>query len=130
MFQLNKEEFKNLKFHFGISSSNEYYSKWGGTRKLPYAFTEQGVAMLSSVLRSERAVRVNILIMRTFVKLCDILSTHKELAQKLKELELRIDQHDEEIKSIIDALNQLLSPPPEPKRKMGFEVREKRELYN
>ncbi len=123
MFQLNKEVFANLKFQFGTS-------RWGGTRKPPYAFTEQGVAMLSSVLRSERAVRVNILIMRTFVKLRDILSTHKELAQKLKELELRIDQHDEEIKSIIDALNQLLLPPPQPKRKMGFEVREKRILYN
>ena len=72
MFQLTKNEFVNLKFQFGTSS-------WGGTRKLPYAFTEQGVAMLSSVLRSERAVQVNIQIMRVFVKLREIIATHKEI---------------------------------------------------
>lgn len=129
MFQLNKMEFSNLKFQFGTSSLPDGKAGWGGTRKLPYAFTEQGVAMLSSVLRSERAVQVNIFIMRAFVKLREILSTHKELAQKLKELELRIDSHDEQITSIIEAINQLLTPPPEPKRKIGFEVKEKKVLY-
>ena len=120
MFQLSKEEFKNLKFQFGTSRLPDGKSGWGGTRKLPYAFTEQGIAMLSSVLRSERAVQVNILIMRAFVKLRIILSTHKELAQKLKELELRIDSHDEQITSIIEAINQLLAPPPESKKKNGI----------
>lgn len=129
MFQLNKEEFKNLKFQFGTSSLTDGKAGWGGTRKLPYAFTEQGVAMLSSVLRSEGAVQVNILIMRAFVKLREILLTHKELAHKLKELKLRIDSHDEQITSIIEAINQLLAPPPEQKRKMGFQIKEKKVLY-
>ena len=132
MFQLTRHEYSNLKSQIVISRDEDLYNKnWGGVRRsTPYAFTEPGIAMLSSILRSERAVKVNILIMRTFIKLREILSTHKELAQKLKELELRIDQHDEEIKSIIDALNQLLSPPPEPKRKMGFQVKEKKTLYS
>jgi hypothetical protein len=122
MFQLSKQEFSNLKFQFGISS-------WGGTRKLPYAFTEQGVAMLSSVLRSERAAQVNIAIMRVFVKLREIISTHKELAAKLRELELKIETHDEQITAIFEVINQLLTPPETPKRKIGFEVREKRTKY-
>ena len=122
MFQLTKEEFNNLIFQFGISS-------WGGTRKLPYAFTEQGVAMLSSVLRSERAVQVNIQIMKTFVKLREIISTHKELAQKLRELELKIESHDENITAIFEAINQLLAPEEKPKRKIGFEVKEKTYPY-
>ncbi len=124
MFILNEEEITNLVSQSVIPSK----SYLGGSK--PFIFTEQGVAMLSTVLNSERAIEVNILIIRTFVKLREILSTHKELAQKLKELELRIDQHDEDIKSIIDALNQLLSPPPEPKRKMGFQVKEKKTLYS
>ena len=127
MFQLNREEFKNLIFHFGISRLNS--KDWGGTRKLPYAFTEQGVAMLSSVLRSKRAVEVNILIMRTFVKLREILTTHKELAQKLKELELKIETHDEQITAIFEAINQLLAQPSVTKKKMGFQVKEKKVLY-
>jgi hypothetical protein len=95
-------------------------SSWGGRRYLPYAFTEQGVAMLSSVLNSERAVQVNIAIMRTFVKLRELLSTHKELAQKLKQLERKIEKHDEEIKVIFDAIRQLMSQPERNKRKIGF----------
>ncbi len=124
MFQITKQEFTNLKFQFGTSSSG-----WGGTRKLPYAFTEQGIAMLSSVLRSERAVQVNIAVMRAFVKLREILSTHKELAQKLKELEYKIETHDEQITAIFEAINQLLTPPPAPKRKIGFEIKEKGVKY-
>ena len=124
MFQITKDESTNLKFQFGTSSTG-----WGGTRKLPYAFTEQGIAMLSSVLRSERAVQVNITIMRAFVKLREILSTHKELAQKLKELEYKIETHDEQITAIFEAINQLSTPPPTPKRKIGFEVKEKRVKY-
>lgn len=116
MFRLTKQEIENLRFHFGTSS-------WGGGRYLPYAFTEHGVAMLSSVLNSERAIHVNIAIMRAFVKLRRILSTHKELASKLKELERKIAKHDEEIQTIFEAIRQLMAPPDKPKGKIGF-VRE------
>ncbi len=110
MFQLNKEEYQNLKSQFVISS-------WGGSRRaFPYAFTEQGVAMLSGVLRSKRATEVNIAIMRAFVKLRRILSSHKELAYKLKGLEERIVHHDQEIKSIFTAIRQLMHSPPRRER--------------
>ena len=122
MFRLTKEEFKNLIFHFGTSNlkSQNVISSWGGTRKLPRAFTEQGVSMLSSVLRSKRAILVNIAIMRTFVKLREILSTHKELSHKLSQLERKIEKHDEEIKTIFDAIRQLMTPPEKPRRQIGF----------
>lgn len=113
MFQITADELKNLKFQNGISS-------WGGRRSLPYAFTEQGVAMLSSVLRSKRAIAVNILIMRTFAKLREVLSTHKELAAKLNELERRVTGHDEDIKALIMAIRQLMEPPQQRKRQIGF----------
>jgi hypothetical protein len=131
MFQLTKEEFGHLIFQFGISKKGR-----GGTRKLPFAFTEQGVEMLLSVLRSKRAVLVNIQIMRAFVKLREILSSHKELANKLEELELKIDAHDQQIVAIFEAINLLLESPEKPKRKIGFDVhdslrvvREKRIRY-
>lgn len=113
MFQLNEEECKNLKSQIVISS-------WGGRRHPPYAFTEQGVAMLSSVLRSKRAIHVNIAIMRAFVKLRQILSTHKELAHKLEQLEKKIEKHDEAIKGIFEIIQQLMAVPEEPKRQIGF----------
>lgn len=88
---------------------------------LPYAFTEQGVAMLSSVLKSRRAVLVNIAIMRAFVLMREVLAVHKELALKLKTLELKVGKHDEDIKAILDAIRRLMAPPPEkPKRRIGF----------
>jgi len=87
---------------------------------LPYVFTEQGVAMLSSVLNSERAVQVNIAIMRAFVKLREMLSTNKELAHKFAQLEKKIEKHDDEIKLIFDAIRQLMAPPETKKRKIGF----------
>ncbi len=110
MFQLTEEEFKNLIFHFGIS-------RWGGTRKLPYAFTEQGVAMLSSVLQSRRAVRVNIEIMRAFVKLRELLISNKDLAQKLDRLEKK---YDAQFKIVFDAIRQITMPPEKPHRRIGF----------
>lgn len=115
MFQLTNQEFKSLIFHFGTSNR-------GGTRKLPRAFTEQGVAMLSSVLKSKWARRMNIAIMRTFVRLRQILSTHKELANKLAELERKTEKHDGEIKAIFEAIRQLMTPPEKPKRQIGFHV--------
>jgi len=96
MFQLTTEETENLRFQIGISSLG-----YGGRRYLPYAFTEHGVAMLSSVLRSERAVQVNIAIMRAFVQLRQVLATHTELARKLTELEQRIEGHDTAIRSFV-----------------------------
>ena len=120
--RLTTEEMRNLIFQFGISS-------WGGRRQLPYAFTEQGVAMLSSVLRSERAVKVNIAIMRAFVKLREMLETNRELARKFAELESRVGKHDEEIAAIIDAIRQLMAPPQRPRREIGFHVREKPARY-
>ena len=86
----------------------------------PYAFTEHGVAMLAAVLNSKQAIRMSILIVKTFVRLREILGTHKELVQKLKLLEMRVDGHDEEIESIMEAIHQLISTPEKPKNRIGF----------
>lgn len=111
MVRLTPEDFTNLKFHFGSSS-------WGGTRKLPRAFTEQGVAMLSSVLRSPRAVQVNIEIMRAFVRLRSMLATNEVLSRKLAALEKK---YDAQFKVVFDAIRQLMTPPePKKKRAIGF----------
>ena len=112
MFQLKEQEFINLKFQFGTSS-------WGGTRKPPRAFTEQGVAMLSSVLRSKRAVQVNIAIMRAFVRLRQVLSSNKELASKLAELERKLESHDGQIRSLFEAIRRLMAPD-QPRPRIGF----------
>jgi hypothetical protein len=98
-------------------------------RSRPYAFTEQGVAMLSSVLKSERAVKVNIAIMRAFVKLRQALETNRALARKFSELEKRVGKHDEEIGAIIEAIRQLMAPPQKPRREIGFHVRESSPRY-
>ncbi|MFH1617713.1 MAG: ORF6N domain-containing protein [Candidatus Margulisiibacteriota bacterium] len=113
MFELTQDEFKNLKFQFGTSS-------WGGTRKLPKAFTEQGIAMLSSVLHSKRAIEMNILIVRAFVKLRQVLANHQELALKFKELEQKVGQHDTEILAICKVIKKMLVIESKPKRKIGF----------
>jgi len=111
MFQLTDEEFHNLK-------SQIVTSNWGGLRRAnPYAFTEQGVAMLSSVLRSKSAVQVNIEIMRAFMKLRMILATHVELARKLEEMERK---YDAQFKVVFDAIRQLMSSPKKPLRHIGF----------
>jgi hypothetical protein len=123
MFQLTATEAERLIFHFGISKAR------GGRRHLPYAFTEQGVAMLSSVLHSERAVKVNISIMRAFVRLRETLESNRELAGKFSELEKRVGKHDDEISAIIDAIRQLMAPPEKPPREIGFHVREKVPRY-
>jgi hypothetical protein len=122
MFQPKIEEVGILKFQTGISS-------WGGRRALPHAFTEQGVAMLSSVLKSERAVKVNIAIMRAFVKLRATLETNRELAEKFAKLEERVGKHDDEISAIIDAIRQLMVPLNKPARKIGFHMQESPPRY-
>ena len=113
MFQLTRKEFANLKCQFGTSS-------WGGTRKLPYAFTENGVAMLSSVLNSKTAIRVNIQIMRVFTRIREFLASHKELAYRLKELEQKIGKHEVAIQAIFKAIQQLMEPPENSRKKIGF----------
>jgi hypothetical protein len=107
MFQLTDKEAEHLRSHFVTSS-------WGGRRYNPYAFTEHGVAMLSSVLRSKRAVEVNITIVRTFVRLRRILATNEDLARK-------VAQHDRQIAVLFDQVKHLLEPPPAPKKPpIGF----------
>ena len=119
MFTLTWTEVESLRSHFATLKIKEP-GRGQHVKYLPYAFTEQGVSMLSSVLNSERAIDVNIAIMRAFVKLREVLATHKELAQKFKELEHRVGRHDEEIQAIFDAIRQLMSPPQKPKGKIGF----------
>ena len=111
MFQLSAEEFSDLKSQIVTSS-------WGGRRTAPYAFTEQGVAMLSSVLRSPRAVQVNVEIMRTFVRLRRMLESHADLARKLETLERK---YDRQFKVVFDAIRKIMTPDPPPKRRqIGF----------
>ena len=115
MFQLSEDEFENLRFHFGTSS------QWGGRRYPPYAFTEQGVAMLSSVLRSKRAIQVNIEIMRAFVRLRRILASNADLARKLDALERK---YDAQFKVVFEAIGELMKPPETKRRPIGFLVEE------
>src|SRR3972149_7973588 len=117
MFQLTKEEMSNWKSQIVISNKDKM-----GIRKRPYAFTENGVAMLSSVLNSERAITVNIQIMRTFTKLREMLATHKELKQKIEEIEKK---YDAQFKIVFDAIRQIMAPPEAKEKKIGFRVRER-----
>jgi hypothetical protein len=119
MFLLTHQEFVNLKSQFVTS-------RWGGIRRaLPYAFTEQGVAMLSGVLNSPRAIQVNVAVMRAFVRLREVLVIHKELAVKLTELECKLAAHDGQIRAIFEAIRELMDPthPPSVDNEMGFHVR-------
>jgi hypothetical protein len=114
LFQLSRKEFADLRSQTVISSS------WGGRRYPPFAFTEQGVAMLSSVLRSKQAIAVNIAIMRAFVRLRELLSSHADLARKLDELEKK---YDENFQLVFDAIRQLMAPPVRKKKgRIGFRV--------
>ncbi len=116
MFVLTKKEIE-LMVSQNVIPSKSYF---GGAK--PMVFTEQGVAMLSSVLNSERAIEVNILIMRAFVKLREIISTHKKVETKLKEIESKLSEHNDQIVQIIELINQLLAPPESPKKKFGFTI--------
>ena len=144
MFQLSAEETRFLRSQFVTAKSqtvdNQFIlPKWSqfvtssrkhrGRRYRPYAFTEQGVATLSSVLNSEGAVKVNIAIMRAFVRLRQTLETNRELARKFEQLEKRVSKHDEEIAGIIEAIRQLMTLPEKPRREIGFHVREKAARY-
>jgi len=123
MIQLTAEEAEASRCQIGILKRGQ------NIKHLPFAFTEQGVAMLSSVLRSPQAVQVNIAIMRAFVRLRETLSLHRDLAHKLTELESHIEGHDENIRNLFDAMRQLMAPPASPRRQIGFQVRERRSTY-
>lgn len=124
MFVLTGSEYKNLRSQFGTSS-------WGGTRYMPMAFTEQGAAMLSSVLNSQTAIQVNIQIVRVFSKIKELLLTHKDILLKLEQIEkkmtkqdARMKKYDGDKKIIFEALKQLLNPPREPRPRIGFKRNE------
>ena len=119
MFELTKTEFDDLRRQFGTSS-------WGGSRYPPMAFTEQGVAMLSSVLNSDRAIEVNIEIMRAFLKLRQMLDAHKDLRRKLAEMEKK---YDDQFKIVFEAIAELMVPPEEDRKKIGFELKEEQGKY-
>jgi hypothetical protein len=119
MFVLTKQELKNLRSQFATSS-------WGGARYIPMAFTEQGVAMISSILKSKRAIEVNIAIIRAFVKLREMMATHKDLKRKIESMEKK---YDEQFQIVFEAIKQLLSEEDKPKKKIGFTVKEKQKAY-
>lgn len=116
LFQLEAAEIESLRSQSVISKP----ASRGGRRYAPYAFTEQGVAMLSSILRSKQAVQVNIEIMRAFVRLRGLLITNRELAKKLDELERKVSSHDQAIADILSAIRQLMTPPEPKRRPIGF----------
>ncbi|MCX6120701.1 MAG: ORF6N domain-containing protein [Ignavibacteriales bacterium] len=121
LFELTPQEYTALRYQLGTLKRGEH------SKYLPFAFTEQGIAMLSGVLNSTRAVQVNITIMRAFVKLRQLLSTHKDLAVKLEELEKK---YDAQFKVVFDAIRQIIYTPDKPKREIGFRVKESTAKYN
>lgn len=119
MFHLTADEAESLRFQIGTLKRGQHF------KYLPLAFTEQGVAMLSSVLNSQRAIQVNIAIMRAFVRLRETLSLHKELADKLADLERKIESHDKGITTLFEAIRKLMTPAPEtPRKEIGFHIKE------
>jgi hypothetical protein len=114
-FQLTAPEFDNLKSQFATSSG-----RWGGKRKLPLVFTEHGALMAASVLNAPKAIEMSILVVRAFVKLRNILATHRQLATKLAELERKLSTHDQQILALFDAIRELMTPQVKPKRRIGF----------
>ena len=122
VFTLSREEIQRISQTVTSSASLKF-------SKQVRAFTEQGVAMLSSVLRSDRAIRVNVAIMRAFVRLRQTLESNRELAQKFSQLERRVGKHDDEIAAILEAIRQLMAPPEKPRREIGFHVRERAGRY-
>jgi len=122
MFELTQTEFESLRSQFATSKTGR-----GGARYLPMAFTEQGVAMLSSVLNSETAIRVNIQIIRVFTKMRELLLTHKDILLQLERMEKKLTGHDEDIALIFKYLKQLLTPPPTPRNKIGFKRKDEKD---
>ena len=123
MFELTREEYNSLRSQFGTLKRGAH------SKYLPMVFTEQGVAMLSSVLNSDRAIEVNIAIMRAFVQLRKMIASNEELAGKVEELEHKIAQHDEDIGLIFEAIRELMTPPEKPPKKIGFKVSDRQAAY-
>jgi phage regulator Rha-like protein len=124
MFQVNSTEANNLRSQFATSKEGR-----GGRRYLPFAFTEHGAIMLASVLNTPRAIEVSVFVVRAFVRLREILATHRTLANKLAELEGKIETHDEAIRSLVSAIRQLMAPKEGQRKKIGFQLKEKRAVY-
>ena len=120
MFQLTDKEFKNLLFQNGISS-------WGGTRQRPFAFTEHGIAMLSGILKSPRAIQANIAIIRIFIKMREALLQNREILDKIEKIENSILVHDQEIAGIFETLKRMLNPGLPPAKKVGFRIGENKD---
>lgn len=118
MLKLNKKEKQEL------VANCDHLIRLKYSPVMPNAFTEHGAIMLAAVLNSQKAIEMSLFVVRAFIRLREIISTHKELAQKLKELELKIDSHDQHIQAIFEFINQLIAPPEKPKRKMGFTINE------
>ena len=123
IFQMTKEEYDSLRYHFGTLKRGEH------AKYLPYAFTEHGAIMVASVLNSPKAIEASVYVVRAFVRLRNLLASHKELALKLNELEQRIASHDGDIQAIVKAIRQLMQVPEKPKRRIGFRVGEPRVAY-
>jgi hypothetical protein len=119
LFQLPADDAEDLRFQFATLKRGQHF------RYLPHVFTQEGVSMLSGVLRSPRAVQANIAIMRVFVRLRETLALHKQLAHNLAELERKIEGHDTSIRTLFSAIHELMSPPEKPPREIGFHVKEK-----
>ncbi len=120
MFLLTRSEYENLRSQIATSSLTTDKASWGGTRYMPMAFTEQGVAMLSSILNTSTAIRVNIQIIRVFTRMRTLLMAHKDILLQLEKMEKKIGNHDEQIALIFSYLKKLLTPPQTPRERIGF----------
>ena len=124
MFQLTAEEAEFLRCQIGTSKVGR-----GGRRYLPYVFTEHGAIMAASVLNTQRAIEASIYVVRAFVKLRELLATHKELARKVEKLEQHMEGHDEQSRNVFEAIRQLMAPPATPRRQIEFKAKEARAAY-
>lgn len=118
MFEMNEEEFENWRTHFASSKKDRQ-----GLRYAPFCFTEQGVTMLSCILNSERAISVNIRLIRIFARMREVLLAHKDILLKLEQLERKVTGHDEDIARIFECLKQLLHQPEQPRTRIGFKLK-------
>jgi len=135
-FILTHQEFTNLRSQFVTSSAGLNRSQFAtgsqrhrDPRFTPYAFTEHGALMVANILRSKRAVQMSVFVVRAFIRLRGMVSTHRELSRRLAELEKRLDSHDDQIQVILKAIKQLMAPPEKPPKKIGFQLKEKRAAY-
>ena len=134
MFQLTVEEYENLRSQIVTSRCGPNRSQFatgshGGRRYLPYVFTEHGAVMVANILRSDRAIQMSVFVVRAFIKIREMAIAHRELSQRIDELERRLNVHDEQTQGILKAIRQLMAAPEKPSTKIGFHLREKRAAY-